>query len=77
MTDESRADADLSLDEQYTTLTKRYFQTQLAIMAAYLRADALNAIRATDHAASAHSIWADFKIERLEAKKPSRCRIRK
>lgn len=71
MTDESRADADLSLDEQYTTLTKRYFQTQLAIMVAYLRADALNAIRATDHAAQrALDVGLISKIERLEAKKP-------
>lgn len=70
MTDESRADADLSLDEQYTTLTKRYFQTQLAIMAAYLRADALNAIRATDHAAQrALDVGLISKVERLEAKK--------
>lgn len=70
MTDESRADASLSLDEQYTTLTKRYFQTQLAIMAAYLRADALNAIRATDHAAQrALDVGLISKVERLEAKK--------
>jgi outer membrane protein TolC len=70
MTEESRADANLSLDEQYTTLTKRYFQTQLAIMAAYLRADALNAIRATDHAAQrALDVGLISKVERLEAKK--------
>ena len=70
MTDESRADASLSLDEQYTTLAKRYFQTQLAIMAAYLRADALNAIRATDHAAQrALDVGLISKVERLEAKK--------
>ena len=70
MTEESRADANLSLDEQYTTLTKRYFQTQLAIMAAYLRADALNAIRETDHAAQrALDVGLISKVERLEAKK--------
>ena len=51
---------DLSLDEQYTTLTKRHFQTQLAIMVAYLRADALNAIRATYRPCT--GCGADFKI---------------
>lgn len=68
-TSESRADADISLDEQYTTLTKRYFSTQLAIMAAYLRADALNAIRQTDHAAQrALDVGLISEVERLEAK---------
>lgn len=69
-TDESRADANLSLDEQYTTLTKRYFQTQLAVMAAFLRSDALNAIAQTDHAAQrALDVGLISKVERLEAKK--------
>lgn len=70
MTEESRADAALSLDEQYTTLTKRYFQTQLAIMAAYLRNDALGAIQQTDHAAErALAVGLISQVERLEAKK--------
>lgn len=70
MTDESRADANLSLDEQYTTLTKRYFQTQLAIMAAFLRNDALAAIQQTDHTAQrALDVGLISQVERLEAKK--------
>lgn len=69
MTDESRADANLSLDEQYTTLTKRYFQAQLAIMAAFLRNDALNTIQQTDHAAQrALDVGLISQVERLEAK---------
>lgn len=68
-TAESRADADLSLDEQYTTLTKRYFQTQLAVMAAFLRNEALNAIGQTDHAAQrALDVGLISQVERLEAK---------
>ena len=68
-TNESKADADLSLSDQYTSLTKRYFTTQLAIMAAYLRADALNAIRETDHAAQrALDVGLISQVERLEAK---------
>ena len=70
MTDESRADASLSLDEQYTTLAKRYFQTQLAIMAAYLRNQALHAIQETDHAAQRSlDVGLISRVERLEAKK--------
>lgn len=70
MTDESRADADISLAEQYTTLTKRYFQVQLAIKAAYLRSQALQAIKETDHAAQrALDMGLISQLERLEAKK--------
>ncbi|MFW2176311.1 MULTISPECIES: TolC family protein [unclassified Moraxella] len=68
-TEESRADANLSLDEQYTSLTKRYFNTQMALMALYLRSDALNAIRQADHAAQrALDVGLIAKVERLEAK---------
>lgn len=68
--EESRTDAKLSLDEQYTTLTKRYFQTQLAVMAAFLRGEALNAIQQTDHAAQrALDVGLISKVDRLEAKK--------
>lgn len=70
MTDESRADARLSLNEQYTTLAKRYFQTQLAIRAAFLRNEALAAIQQTDHAAQrALDVGLISRVERLEAKK--------
>jgi len=79
MTDESRADADLSLDEQYTTLTKRYFQTQLAIMVS------LSTRRCTQ-CDSCHrpcrpartGCGADFKNRAFGSQKSlSRCRIRK
>ena len=70
MTDESRADADISLAEQYTTLTKRYFQVQLAIKAAFLRSQALQAIKETDYAAQrALDMGLISRLERLEAKK--------
>ena len=68
--EESTADAALSQDELYTTLNKRYFTAQLAIMGAYLRNEALNAIGKTDHMAQRMlDVGLISKIDRLEAQK--------
>ena len=64
-----RFSADISLNEQYTTLAERYFQAQLAVRAAFLRSEALNAIEQVDHSAQrALDVGLISQVERLEAK---------
>ena len=48
---EKQADALLDKDQLQTTLVERYFTAQLAMLAAYLREDALNTVRETNHMA--------------------------
>ncbi|PNK60103.1 TolC family protein [Psychrobacter sp. FDAARGOS_221] len=68
-TDESEADALLDNDDLQTTLIDRYFTAQLAALASYLRDDALNTIRETDHMAQ-RLLDEGFisGVERLEAR---------
>lgn len=66
---ESQADALLDKDELQTTLVERYFTAQLAMLAAYLRDDALNTVRETDHMAQRYLEEGFISgVERLEAK---------
>lgn len=68
-TEESRADALLDNDELQSTLVERYFTAQLAMLAAYLREDALNTIRETDHMAQRYLEEGFISgVDRLEAK---------
>ncbi|WP_227430574.1 TolC family protein [Psychrobacter sp. I-STPA6b] len=68
-TQEAQADALLDGNTLYTTLVQRYFNAQLAIIAAYLRDDALRTIQETDHMAQ-RLLDEGFisTVERLEAK---------
>ncbi|WP_230659653.1 TolC family protein [Psychrobacter sp. I-STPA10] len=68
-TQEQQADALMDSNELYTTLIDRYFNAQLAIIAAYLREDALRTIKDTDHLAQ-RLLEEGFisEVERLEAK---------
>ncbi|WP_019673247.1 TolC family protein [Psychrobacter lutiphocae] len=68
-TEESQADALMDNDQLQTTLINRYFTAQLAALAAYLREDALNTIRETDHMAQ-RLLEEGFisGVERLEAR---------
>ncbi len=68
-TDESVADALMDNDDLQTTLVQRYFSAQLAVIAAYLRDDALNTVKETDYMAQ-RLLEEGFisKVERLEAK---------
>ncbi|MES1964943.1 TolC family protein [Psychrobacter sp. AH5] len=50
-TQEAIADGTLDKNELYNTLIERYFNAQLAIIAAYLRADAYDTLQQTDHMA--------------------------
>lgn len=50
-TSEAKADALMDEDILYTTLVKRYFTAQLAIVATYLRDDALNTVQETNYMA--------------------------
>lgn len=68
-TEESRADALLDNDQLQSTLVDRYFTAQLAMLAAYLREDALNTIRETDHMAQRYLEEGFISgVDRLEAK---------
>lgn len=68
-TEESQADALIDSDSLQTTLIDRYFTAQLAMIAAYLREDALNTIKETDYTAE-RLLQEGFisRVERLEAK---------
>ena len=68
-TQEQQADALIDSNELYTTLVQRYFSAQLAIIAAYLREDALHTIKDTDYMAQ-RLLEEGFisEVERLEAK---------
>ena len=45
------ADSIIDKNELYNTLVERYFNAQLAIIAAYLREDAYETLQQTDHMA--------------------------
>ena len=67
-TQEATADQLMDQNELSTTLVERYFQAQLAIIAAYLRDDALDTIQQTDH--MAQRLFEEgfiSHVERLEA----------
>ncbi len=67
-TEESRADALLDNDQLHSTLVERYFTAQLAMLAAYLREDALNTVRETDHMAQRYLEEGFISgVDRLEA----------
>lgn len=67
-TDESRADALLDNDQLQSTLVERYFTAQLAMLAAYLREDALNTVRETNQMAQRYLEEGFISgVERLEA----------
>lgn len=68
-TNEFKADAILDENQLYSTLVERYFNAQLAIIAAYLRSDALDTIKQTDYMAQ-RLLEEGFisQVERLEAK---------
>jgi len=68
-TEESQADALLDKDDLQATLINRYFTAQLAMLAAYLREDALNTVKETDHMAQRYLEEGFISgVERLEAK---------
>ncbi|WP_312752650.1 TolC family protein [Psychrobacter sanguinis] len=68
-TEESQADALLDKDQLQTTLVERYFTAQLAMLAAYLREDALNTVKETDHMAQRYLEEGFISgVDRLEAK---------
>ena len=86
-TQEATADQLMDQNELSTTLVERYFQAQLAIIAAYLRDDALDTIQQTDHMAQrlfeegfishvdrleAQSALADAKSEAAQARNTAR-----
>lgn len=65
---EASADHLIDQNDLYTTLVERYFQAQLAIIASYLRDDALDTIAKTDH--MAQRLFEEgfiSHVERLEA----------
>lgn len=67
-TQEAGADQLMDQNELFTTLVQRYFQAQLAIIASYLRDDALNTLQQTDH--MAQRLFEEgfiSHVERLEA----------
>ncbi len=67
-TQEARADSLLDKNQLYNTLIERYFKAQLAIIAAYLRADAYETLQQTDH--MAERLFEEgfiSRVERLEA----------
>lgn len=67
-TQEASADQLMDQNEIFTTLVNRYFQAQLAIIASYLRDDALNTLQQTDH--MAQRLFEEgfiSHVERLEA----------
>lgn len=65
---ESQADALLDKDQLQTTLVERYFTAQLAMLAAYLREDALNTVRETNHMAQRYLEEGFISgVDRLEA----------
>lgn len=67
-TQEASADQLMDQNELFTTLVNRYFQAQLAIIASYLRDDALNTLQQTDH--MAQRLFEEgfiSHVERLEA----------
>lgn len=67
-TQESIADSHLNKNQQYSTLVERYFTAQLAIIAAYLREDAVDTLSQTDH--MAQRLFEEgfiSHVERLEA----------
>lgn len=86
-TEEASADQLMDQNDLYTTLVERYFQAQLAIIASYLRDDALDTIAQTDHMAQrlfeegfishvdrleAQSALADAKSEAIKARNTAR-----
>lgn len=86
-TQEAIADGTLDKNELYNTLIDRYFKAQLAIIAAYLRADAYDTLEQTDHMAKrlfeegfisrvdrlqAQSALADAKSESVKANNNAR-----
>ena len=86
-TQEAIADNLSDTNELYNTLIKRYFDAQLAIIAAYLREDAYDTLQQTDHMAQrlfeegfiarvdrleAQSALADAKSEAINAKGEAR-----
>lgn len=86
-TQEASADQLMDLNELNTTLVERYFQAQLAIIASYLRDDALETLKQTDHMAQrlfeegflshverleAQSALADAQSEALQARNTAR-----
>lgn len=67
-TQEAVADSLLDKNELYNTLIERYFKAQLAIIAAYLRADAYDTLQQTDH--MAQRLFEEgfiSRVDRLEA----------
>lgn len=67
-TQEASADQLMDKNQLYTTLVERYFQAQLAIIASYLRDDALDTLQQTDH--MAQRLFEEgfiSHVERLEA----------
>ncbi|WP_367103469.1 TolC family protein [uncultured Psychrobacter sp.] len=67
-TQEAVADSILDKNDLYNTLTERYFQAQLAIIAAYLREDAYNTLQQVDH--QVERLFEEgfvSRVERLEA----------
>ncbi|MDO5768589.1 MAG: TolC family protein [Psychrobacter sp.] len=86
-TQEASADQLMDFNELSTTLVERYFQAQLAIIASYLRDDALETLKQTDHMAQrlfeegflshverleAQSALADAQSEALQARNTAR-----
>lgn len=67
-TQEAVADSILDKNELYNTLIERYFKAQLAIIAAYLREDAYDTLKQTDH--MAERLFEEgfiSRVDRLEA----------
>ena len=67
-TQEAMADSVLDKNELYNTLIERYFKAQLAIIAAYLREDAYDTLKQTDH--MAERLFEEgfiSRVDRLEA----------
>ncbi|WP_288996977.1 TolC family protein [uncultured Psychrobacter sp.] len=86
-TQEALADSILDKNALYNTLVERYFKAQLAIIAAYLRDDAYDTLKQTDHMAErlyeegfishvdrleAQSALADAKSEAVKANNDAR-----
>ena len=68
-TQETIADSVSDTNDLYNTLIKRYFDAQLAIIAAYLREDAYDTLQQTDH--MAQRLFEEgfiARVDRLEAK---------
>ena len=67
-TQEAVADSIIDKNELYNTLVERYFNAQLAIIAAYLREDAYETLQQTDH--MAERLFEEgfiSRVDRLEA----------